>query len=367
LSEPETTAPIEDDEVKPVEEVDYPTQFIPAPEGYVGVNRWINWGGFECEVGGGYAPRLLNDIAHKISEIMLCVVAVVGTGGTGKTYFAIRLAEILDKNFNVEKQVVFTSTQFLELLDSGELDFGSCVIIDESQFQLSSRDWAEKEQKEYMKIFQTIRSKGLVVFIVALHEGILDSIARNYCLTHKITMLGRGIGKTAKFVMREGKKELIAETMDDEFFLDLPDAEKCDYKTCLKCRESGVRQSEWDKRKQWEAIGYRPCETSRATYERAKKAFLEERSQEVLRGRHQPKRPSEDALKLSILAAEPRFRLTDKKRYDLDTMILEVERDTGYGINMKLAKKLRTWLETEHPQGWETKKSEKKAKEAKTG
>jgi len=34
---------------------------------------------------------------------------------------------------------------------------------------------------------------------------------------------------------------------------------------------------------------------------------------------------------------------------------------------MKLAKKLRTWLETEHPQGWETKKSEKKAKEAKTG
>ena len=80
--------------------------FVNPPEGYKGSNRWQNWHGYKVEVGGGYAPNLLNELQSKRDNIEACIVVVTGTGGNGKTYFALRCAQILDKNFDVDVQVL---------------------------------------------------------------------------------------------------------------------------------------------------------------------------------------------------------------------------------------------------------------------
>lgn len=333
-------------------------QFIEAPSWYTGHNRWINWHGFECEVGGTYAPRYLNDISHRINEIMLNITCVVGIGGLGKTYFALKLSQILDKKFKVENQVVFNSTQFLQLIDSGKVGPGSCIIIDESQWSMSNRDWADKENKEYMKIFQAIRSRGYCIFIIALNEAIIDNIARGYCLTHKITMLSRGMGRTAKYVTREGKKELITEALDDEFYLSLPDDDKCAWKSCLVCPYSGVRQQDWARREEWDKLygPDGPCETIRAVYERMKLEFIEGRNKASIVNRTKPSKPSQEALQLCVLKREDGFRLTDKRRYDLDSIAIGVEDELHYKLSTREKTSLRMWLESEHPEKWRAKK-----------
>jgi hypothetical protein len=223
---------------------------------------------------------------------------------------------------------------------------------------MSSRDWADKENKEYMKIFQAIRSRGYCIFIVALNEAIIDNIARGYCLTHKITMLSRGMGRTAKYVIREGRKDLITETLDDEFYLSLPDDDLCAWKSCLVCHYSGIRQQDWARREEWDKLygPNGPCETIRAIYERMKLEFIEGRSKASIANRTKPLKPSPEVLQLCVLKHENGFRLTDKKRYDLDSIAIEVENDLHYKLSTREKTSLRTWLESEHPEKWMAKK-----------
>jgi replicative DNA helicase len=218
--------------------------------------RLYNWNGWGILVGTGHNTHILDEIQHRRKNVKQNMMLVVGSPGEGKSYFALRLAQIFDPKFDTEKQVVFERTHLLHLVGANSpLKMGQAIIIDEAQFIAGARRWYEDVQKDVMEHIEAIRSKGFIIIIVALHLNLLDKIIRQYVLSHMIIMQKRGIGRfyhlwTPHFANKLFRKRL------GFMSLKLPDVEKCEYPNCLICR-------------------YRNrCMTIRAIYERLKKNFL---------------------------------------------------------------------------------------------
>lgn len=181
---------------------------------------------------------------------------VVGPPGEGKSYFALRLAQILDKKFNPYEQIVFERTRLLELIGPGSpLKMGQVIVIDEAQFIAGARRWYEDIQKDVMEHIEAIRSKGYIVMIVALHLNLLDKIIRKYVLSHMILMMERGKAVVYNLWTPPFMDKLFRRRLG-KMALQLPDYELCKFSNCLMCRFL-------DK-----------CYTLRAIYERLKAEFL---------------------------------------------------------------------------------------------
>jgi len=249
---------------------------VELSENYPNTDNWINWHGYKVKVGGGYGPHLLNEIQAKRNNIEACIIVVTGSGGKGKTYFCLRLAEILDRKFDVELQVPFGADELLNLISSeSPLGMGRVIIIDESQFSISSRDWYTNIQKVLMKQLEAIRSKGFIIFIVALSEATLDNIARSFVITHKIHLVKRGHAKVYRYTLGPFSTKPYPTTISSDCEMALPGAEYCEGSSCLKCPYSGLGKTLWGRRDSWVENNDIICQTIRAKYERKKKHFLE--------------------------------------------------------------------------------------------
>ena len=254
-------------------------QFVEAPLGYVGDKQWMNWHGFYVKVGPGYTPFFFNEIERIRANIEACIIAVTGKGGSGKTYFTLRMAEIMDPKFNPNIQVPFGSDELMKLIgDDSPLKMGQVIVIDESQFGMSSRDWYNDMQKDVMKQIEAIRSKGYIIFIVALNMKTLDVIARNYVMTHLIHMKRRGEAAVYRFYMPAFAQEPYKAKLGT-VRLNMPGYEGCQHPTCLRCNFSGLKKPKWIRRERWEEDGTLICMNIRAQYERKKKAYLEAESE----------------------------------------------------------------------------------------
>lgn len=252
-------------------------QFVNPPAGYKGVNRFVNWHGFRCEMGSGYGTQFLDELESRRNSIEATLIVVTGGGGMGKTYFCLRLAEILDPKFDVDLQVPFGAQEFMQLIGpDSPLGMGRVIILDESQYGASSRDWYKDIQKDLMKQLEAVRSKGLIIFLVALNEQTLDLVARSYVLTHKIHMLSRGNGRVYKYNLGPFSKSPYPKTLSRSEHMLLPGAEECEHSTCLTCQFSGLSKRMWRSRKTWVERGVQVCQIIRARYERKKRSFLEE-------------------------------------------------------------------------------------------
>lgn len=95
---------------------------------------------------------------------------VCGPTGSGKSYAALRLCELLDPKFSLEK-VIFSSDEFLDLLNERDLEKGEFVVWDEAGAGLASRQWMTQENIAMGKIAQTFRHRNLgVIFTVPSAE-----------------------------------------------------------------------------------------------------------------------------------------------------------------------------------------------------
>jgi hypothetical protein len=106
------------------------------------------------------------------------MVLIQGETGIGKSYVALRLGEIIDKNFSVDN-VVFTPTEFSKLLEAGTLKPGSVIIFDEAGVGMSSKEWATRSNKLISNITQTFRTNRLIVLFTLPSGRYLDSSIRN--------------------------------------------------------------------------------------------------------------------------------------------------------------------------------------------
>lgn len=297
--------------------------FALPPYGYNGRLKWQDWGGWLNAVGPGWGAHTLNDIAERREKNKANIVAVCGPPGEGKTYAALTLAQILDPAFDVKKQVLFTREQIMNVIDgTTEIDSGQCLIIDESQFSMNARNFANTDQIDMMKHLAAIRSRGFIIFIIVLDATMLDKIARGFLLTHRMFMLQRGHARVYRYKMWPLAKEPYPETLDDDFEIPMPDSNgpgSC-IKHCLTCRASGLAKGRWKSRLKWRENGFQPCQHQRAIYERLKRRFLEtSAANDTVRHRKTPK-VNQAARRLILIENVDKLYITAKKVPDLGSI-----------------------------------------------
>lgn len=221
-----------------------------------------NWHGFRIVVGAGYNTSILDEIQYRRRNVKQNMMLIAGPPGEGKSYFALRLAQILDPKFEPSKQIVFERTHLLWLIGAkSPLKMGQVIVVDEAQFIAGARRWYEDIQKDVMEHIESIRSKGFIVLIVALHINLLDKIIRNYVLSHMAKLNQRGRATIYHLWTPTFADKLFKQRMG-HLALQLPDVEQCAYANCLVCRYMNQ------------------CMTLRAVYERLKREFLSKMSAE---------------------------------------------------------------------------------------
>ena len=110
------------------------------------------------------------------------LVAVVGKTGSGKTYSAISICEIMSKMdgvpFDVDKHVVFSLNELMDLINSGELRRGNKIVCDEFQCSISAREFQSKANKVFNYVLSTFRHLNLTLFFCTPFETLLDKNTR---------------------------------------------------------------------------------------------------------------------------------------------------------------------------------------------
>jgi len=133
---------------------------------------------------------------NKENRNWLC--AITGDTGSGKSYTALRIGEILDPGFSISS-VAFDPKEFITLVKNGKkgdnggfipLTKGSIIIFDEAGVGMAAREWQSIQNKLMGYILQTFRFKNYGVIFTVPDLSFIDVQARklfhNYIKTREI-------------------------------------------------------------------------------------------------------------------------------------------------------------------------------------
>jgi len=227
--------------------------------------------------GGAFSTAIIDEILRKINNQESVVVIVSGEPGSGKTYFAMRLAQILDQKFHCTDipelppkedhgQIAFSREHLTHLVSSDSpLKRTQVICIDESHFGLGSRDFQNREQKDLINLLSAIRSRGYVLIVVVLHSSMIDKVLRDYIFNLECHMTKRGTATVYRRWFPQFGDKVHSKKLGT-LQLQLPDEGLCNYPTCLDCPWLNKSPDE-------------RCETIRAIYERRKSLFLDKVSE----------------------------------------------------------------------------------------
>ena len=111
-----------------------------------------------------------------VNRNLNAIVALIGATGSGKSYTAMRLGQLIDDSFGIDR-VVFTKEAFLDLVNA-DLPRGSVVVWDEAGLGLPAREWQSVMNRAVGYILQTFRFKNYVLLLTVPSQMMLDSQAR---------------------------------------------------------------------------------------------------------------------------------------------------------------------------------------------
>lgn len=101
-------------------------------------------------------------IKNRIKENRNANLIFTGQTGSGKSYSAMKLGEMLDPDFDIDK-IVFDVKSFLELINQKPpLPKGSVLIFDDAGVGLSNREWSSLSVKIFGKLTQNFRYRNLI-------------------------------------------------------------------------------------------------------------------------------------------------------------------------------------------------------------
>jgi len=103
------------------------------------------------------------------------IVLIVGRPGSGKSYTALRIAELVDENFTLEN-VAYTPKEFISLVKNRRE--GSAIVFDEAGVAIYSREWQKKINRAFAKLIQVLRYKCLGIIFTTPHALFLDKAVR---------------------------------------------------------------------------------------------------------------------------------------------------------------------------------------------
>lgn len=119
----------------------------------------------------------------------------IGQTGSGKSYSAISLQELLADGVIESDNIFMKSSDFIKRLVDGNLKPGTVLIWDEAGKDLNSKQWASKANKVINVVFQVFRRENIIVLFTLPYLSFLDSDARK--LIHGIFET-QGIDKNTK-------------------------------------------------------------------------------------------------------------------------------------------------------------------------
>ena len=109
------------------------------------------------------------------------LISIVGKTGSGKTYTAISICEIMSNMdgvpFTIE-HVVFSLRELMDLINSGKLKRGSKIVFDEPQVSISARDFQSEANKVFNYLISTFRHRNYTLFFCTPFETLLDKSTR---------------------------------------------------------------------------------------------------------------------------------------------------------------------------------------------
>jgi len=109
------------------------------------------------------------------------LISLVGKTGSGKTYSAISICQIMSKMdgvpFTIE-HVVFSLRELMDLINSGKLKRGSKIVFDEPQVSISAREFQSEANKVFNYLLSTFRHRNLTLFFCTPYETLLDKNTR---------------------------------------------------------------------------------------------------------------------------------------------------------------------------------------------
>lgn len=229
--------------------------------------------------GGQFSTDIFDKLLEYRRDRKSIVCAFTGEPGLGKTWAALRLAQMLDPKFNIvdpapsdgrdPSQVVFGRAHLAYLTGADSpLKPGQVILIDEGHFDWGSRTFQVKEQRGSVNYIAGIRGKGLILFFVVLNLSMLDKILKEFIVTWEFAIQDRGeaLAYNRKFYTFSSHS---IPTRIGPVSLMVPDSRGCPSAGCLKCPDLHHKN---------------PCLSLKAKYERRKRAFLDQQAQALLGG-----------------------------------------------------------------------------------
>jgi hypothetical protein len=124
-----------------------------------------------------FEHRLVKRLWHRIHDQNLnAIIGIYGPPGSGKSYTALRIAELIDPKFTVDN-VVFTVQAFNQAINSGQ-PRGTAIIGDDFGVAANARKWQSDPNMILSYIAQTFRWKGYCTIITLPDIDILDAQVR---------------------------------------------------------------------------------------------------------------------------------------------------------------------------------------------
>jgi ABC-type dipeptide/oligopeptide/nickel transport system ATPase component len=118
-------------------------------------------------------------ILNRISKNKNFIAAITGQTGSGKSYAALKLGEVLDPDFDI-KNVCFTPEEFMDLVNgkTKQLKRGSIIIFDEIQVSMSNMEYHSMQARVLNYVFQTFRHRNFILFMTSPHFSFINASLR---------------------------------------------------------------------------------------------------------------------------------------------------------------------------------------------
>jgi hypothetical protein len=108
---------------------------------------------------------------------------IVGDSGEGKSYTALKFAEIVEPKFDPSMQVVYSPEQFLNIIKyATEEKKIKCIVLDEAHVTIPARLWLSFSNLALGLVTTTFRRlRSLCVFVVAPDISYVEKMIRDSC------------------------------------------------------------------------------------------------------------------------------------------------------------------------------------------
>ena len=122
----------------------------------------------------------LTDYARaKVRSDEMCLMAVLGRVGRGKSFTSLRLAYDCDDDFSID-YLSMSPVEFQHIIHKVKPPKYSCIIFDEAGVAANNRRWYSQINKALVSSFEVMRIRNYIVILTLPVLKHLDSQIRNF-------------------------------------------------------------------------------------------------------------------------------------------------------------------------------------------